>query len=218
MTWFGGDHPMLLSYQTLSRNWHRTAKNWQCAVMSVSATPPRVQLFRRFHDFLFGSIPESHGEVVLSKFLCDMSEGQYLQALLSSESTRRVDISADQFRLLMLSGPTARPPYRAIGYRYIYRTFQVSQGIALCPPPTCPTAAEGREWAGGIAAQGILWWIAHYTRGVGYRCDSITYGGLMGQYRGLELKLNTMFFLKLFGRPRISRQNLGISRQKIWFS
>ena len=34
-----------------------------------------------------------------------------------------------------LSGPTAPPPYRVIGYRYTYRTYvlQLSQSIALYP-------------------------------------------------------------------------------------
>ena len=43
------------------------------------------------------------------------------------------------------------PHHRAIGYSYTYRTyvFQVSQGIALHPPPRiCPIAAEGRGWQG----------------------------------------------------------------------
>ena len=48
----------------------------------------------------------------------------------------------------VLSGPTARPPYRAIGYGYAYRTyiFQVSHGIALYQPQICPIAAEGGGW------------------------------------------------------------------------
>ena len=46
------------------------------------------------------------------------------------------------------------PPYRPIGYRYIYRTyvFQVSQGIALYPPKISPIAAEGRGPSGGYRA------------------------------------------------------------------
>ena len=41
------------------------------------------------------------------------------------------------FRLLWLSGPTLRPPYRAMGYRYTHRIY-VLQGIAgyrAAPPP-----------------------------------------------------------------------------------
>ena len=45
----------------------------------------------------------------------------------------------------MLSGPTARTPYRATGHHYTYRTyvFEVSQGIAL-HPRISSIAIEGR--------------------------------------------------------------------------
>ena len=62
------------------------------------------------------------------------------------------------------SGPTARPPYRATGYRYAYCTygFQVSQGIALCPPKFVPSQPRG-EVAEGVAAQAALWRVLRYT-------------------------------------------------------
>ena len=66
-----------------------------------------------------------------------------------------------------LSGPAARPPYRAIGFSYTYRTyvFQVSQGIALYRP-NLPYRSRGEGVAGGIAAQAALWGISRYTGGI----------------------------------------------------
>ena len=57
-----------------------------------------------------------------------------------------------------LSGPTARPPYCAVGYSYTYRTyvFQVSQALSQ-PRGGGPPGGEG------IAVQDALWRASRYT-------------------------------------------------------
>ena len=50
-----------------------------------------------------------------------------------------------------LSGPTARPPYRATGHRYTYRTYEIP-GIAsyrAIPPPPPPQLALSQLRAEG---------------------------------------------------------------------
>ena len=105
-----------------------------------------------------------HPQSWLSKF--PKGSIQTFPSILTDSST--LSSKKNQYRL---SGQTARPPYRAIGYRYTYRTyvFQVSQGIALYPLKLALSQPRGE---GGSSCPG-------YRAIGGYRWDSIAYRGLM---------------------------------------
>ena len=68
---------------------------------------------------------------------CRRKLARDLQGSFDSLDASRWSISpALTDTMIRLSGPTARPPYSAIGYSHTYCTyvFQVSQGVVLYPP------------------------------------------------------------------------------------